>query len=201
MDVDKNTESLLLRLMKIFVTFFKIGLFTFGGGFAMIPLMEREIVDNHGWIEKDKFIDAISITQSVPGAVAVNLSIFFGYNLAGFIGALVASIGVVIPSFIIILIIAAGFNKFSENPILNNIFKGIRPAVVGLVLYAGTKLAKNINWSWKLAITFILVFIGNSFFSVSPITIVITVIIIGSILSINKYKHISKKSEEYHENC
>lgn len=201
MDVDKNTESLLLRLVKIFVTFFRIGLFTFGGGFAMIPLMEREIVDNHGWIEKDKFIDAISITQSVPGAVAVNLSIFFGYNLAGFIGALVATIGVVIPSFIIILIIAAGFNKFSENPVLNNIFKGIRPAVVGLVLYAGIKLAKNINWSWKLALTFILVFIGNTFLNLSPITIVITVIIIGSIVSINKYRSISKKSEEYHENC
>lgn len=193
MNADKNTEGLLIRLVKIFFTFFKIGLFTFGGGFAMIPLMEREIVDNHGWIEKDKFIDAISITQSVPGAVAVNLSIFFGYNVAGFIGALVATFGVVIPSFVIIIIIAVGFNRFNENPVVDNIFKGVRPAVVALILHAGLKLSKNINWSLFLIIIGVLVFTGNVFLKISPIIMVIIVIIVASIMFISKFRRGEKK--------
>lgn len=175
------------KLSSLFLTFFKIGLFTFGGGFAMIPLMEEEIVDNHGWIDKDKFIDAISITQSVPGAVAVNLAIFFGYDFAGLTGALAATIGVALPSFIIILLIAIGFNRFSEYQFVKNIFRGIRPAVVGLIVYAAVDLGKNISWSFKLIVTMVVVFILNALFNISPIIIIFIVIFLGLTFTIRNY--------------
>lgn len=197
-NINKGSERILLKLFKIFYTFFKIGLFTFGGGFAMIPLMEREIVENHSWIEKEKFIDAISITQSVPGAVAVNLSIFFGYNVAGFLGALVAVFGVALPSFIIILLIAVSFNRLSDNQVVLNIFKGIRPAVIGLILYAGMNLAKNIDWSLKLIITFLFVFIANSFLNISLIVLIVLVIFVGLIFSLRKNRE-EKNIQEYSE--
>src|SRR5690554_4856774 len=108
-DLEENSQGRVYKLLKLFFTFFKLGLFTFGGGFAMIPLLEKEIVDKQEWVDKEKFIDAISVTQSVPGAVAINLSIFFGYNLLGVWGALMAAFAVVLPSFIIILIVAIFF--------------------------------------------------------------------------------------------
>lgn len=176
------------KLLSLFKVFFRIGLFTFGGGFAMIPLMEKEIVENKEWIEKEKFIDAISITQSVPGAVAINLSIFFGYNIAGIIGAFTAAVAVALPSFMTILLIALSFNKFNKYKVVQNIFKGIRPAVVGLILYAGMDLSDNINWSYKLIITLILVFVLNSFLNVNPIFLILTVFTIGSVVSIIKIR-------------
>ncbi len=166
-------------LLKLFFTFFKIGLFTFGGGFAMIPLMEREFVENNGWMDGEKFVDAISITQSVPGAVAINLSIFLGYNLAGVTGALVAAVGVALPSFIIILLIALGFKHFNQYPLVENLFRGIRPAVAGLIIYAGFKLSKDMNWSWYLFMIPILVVAGNFFFDINPLILISLAIITG----------------------
>ncbi|MFW6029656.1 MAG: chromate transporter [Halanaerobiales bacterium] len=169
------------RLIILFTTFLKIGLFSFGGGFAMIPLMEKEIVDKHQWIEKDKFLDAISITQSVPGAVAVNLSIFFGYNTAGFLGAIISAIAVSLPSFSIILMIAFGFKSFSEYQIVNNIFRGIRPAVVGLIFYAGINLARQINWSYSMMVMFAIVILSSVFLGFNPIFLIILAITVGSL--------------------
>lgn len=176
--MNNNTK----KLFTLFLTFFKIGLFTFGGGFAMIPLMKKELVDNHGWIEEDKFIDSISITQSVPGAVAVNLAIFFGYNMSGVVGALVAAFAVALPSFIIILLIAIGFDKFSQYMIVKNIFKGIRPAVVGLITYACIDLARNVNWSSPLITTIIIVIISGIILSINPICLILMAIAVGSIV-------------------
>ncbi|MFW6035668.1 MAG: chromate transporter [Halothermotrichaceae bacterium] len=185
------------KLLVLFTTFFRIGLFTFGGGFAMIPLIRKEIVENRGWVEKDKFLDAVSVTQSVPGAVAINLSIFFGYNIAGIFGAFVSALGVVLPSFLIILIIALNFKKFSGNPIAENIFKGIRPAVVALIIYAGYELGKGIDWSLKLILTLGIVFTASAFFGVSPIILIIGVLIIGTVFWLNAYiKNNSQKAEQ-----
>lgn len=183
------------KLLKIFVTFFKIGLFTFGGGFAMIPLMEKELVGRQEWIEKDKFIDSISITQSVPGAVAVNLAIFFGYNVSGFIGALVAAIAVALPSFAIILLIAIFFTSFSQYPLVQNIFKGIRPAVVGLIIYASIDLAKYVSWSPALLSTIIGVLIFGIILNANPIFLILAVIGLGSMVYKKKQK--KKRTEKF----
>ena len=121
--------------LEAFGIFFKIGAFTIGGGYAMVPLIENEIVTKRNWISKDDFIDLLAIAQSAPGILAVNISIFIGYKLRGIRGSLVTALGTVLPSFVIILAIAMFFHNFKDNPIVERIFKGIRPAVVAVNRY------------------------------------------------------------------
>ena len=172
-------ERNIKNMFTLFITFFKIGLFTLGGGYAMIPLIKREIVDKHQWIEEKKFIEALAVTQSAPGAVAVNLSIFFGYNLAGSRGAVMAVLGVVLPSFLIILLIAVYFPRFSNYEIIAKAFQGIRPAVIGLILYAGLDLAKSIKWSPFLILFFLLIFFFRVWFQINPAALIAISIIAG----------------------
>ena len=128
----------------MFITFFKIGAFTFGGGYAMIPLIEREVISNKGWIkDEEEIIDVFAVAESIPGAIAINSSTFVGYKIAGRIGAVVAACGVILPSFIIITLIAAFFSKFQNNPIVKAAFMGIRSTVVALILMAAIKVGKK----------------------------------------------------------
>lgn len=131
-------------LVDMFITFFKIGSFTFGGGYAMIPLIEREVITNKGWIKnEEEIIDVFAISESIPGAIAINSSTFVGYKIAGRKGAIVAACGVILPSFIIITLIAAFFSKFQDNPIVKAAFMGIRSTVVALILMAAIKVGKK----------------------------------------------------------
>ncbi|MFN2364672.1 MAG: chromate transporter [Halarsenatibacteraceae bacterium] len=188
------------KLFKMFITFFKIGLFTFGGGLAMIPIMEKEFVDNQGWVDKDRFVNAISITQTVPGSVAINMSIFFGYNIAGFAGALIAAIGVALPSFFVILTIAVAFKNFNENVIVQNVLRGIRPAVVGLIIYAGLDLAKYIDWTPPLAGTISLVILIGLTLAVNPAYLILMAIAFGTIsYKKNLFKDIKVKFKEAYQ--
>ena len=116
-----------------FKTFFKIGAFTFGGGYAMIPIIESEIVEKRKWISKDEFVDLIAVAQSCPGVFAINLSTFIGYKIKRVPGAICTTLATALPSFIIILLIALFFHSFQDNPVVESIFKGIRPAVVALI--------------------------------------------------------------------
>lgn len=129
--------------IEAFGIFFKIGAFTIGGGYAMVPLIENEIVTKRNWISKDDFIDLLAIAQSAPGILAVNISIFIGYKLRGIWGSLVTALGTVLPSFVIILAIAMFFHNFKDNPIVERIFKGIRPAVVALIAAPTFSMAKS----------------------------------------------------------
>ena len=124
-------------------TFFKIGLFTIGGGYAMVPLIEEEIVNKKQWIAKEDFIDLMAIAQSVPGVFAVNLSVFIGYKLRKLPGALAMALGTILPSFLIILGIALFFQRFKEYEAVESIFKGIRPAVVALIAAPTFSMAKS----------------------------------------------------------
>jgi len=124
---------MLLSLIELFVTFFKIGLFTFGGGYAMIPLITEEVI-NKGWQTRDTLIDFIAIAESTPGVFAVNISTFIGYEQMGVLGALVSTLGVSLPSFIIIIIIAKIFHKFSENKYVVGFLHGAKPIIVGVIL-------------------------------------------------------------------
>lgn len=123
-------------MLKLFTTFLKIGAFTFGGGWAMISIIEREIVNRRHWIEKDEFLDLLAIAQSLPGILAVNIAVAIGDRLYGNRGSMVAATGTILPSFLIILAIAIFLTPdlIKDNPTLNAIFKGIRPAVVALIL-------------------------------------------------------------------
>ncbi|WP_315120325.1 chromate transporter [uncultured Clostridium sp.] len=133
------------KLIIMFLSFFKIGAFTFGGGYAMIPLIEKEVVESKEWISKEEFTDILVISQSFPGALPVNSSLFIGYKLGGVLGAIFALLGVILPSFLIILIIAVFFMQFRENPIVDNVFKGISGAVPVLVLIAVKSLSKSVE--------------------------------------------------------
>lgn len=126
-----------------FSIFFKIGAFTIGGGYAMMPLIEDEIVTRRGWLAKEDFIDLLAIAQSSPGILAVNISIFIGYRLKGVPGSIVTALGTVLPSFLIILAIALFFHNFKDNALVERIFKGIRPAVVALIAAPTFSMAKS----------------------------------------------------------
>ncbi len=126
-----------------FRTFFKIGAVTFGGGYAMIPIIETEVVEKHKWVNKEELLDLIAIAQSTPGVFAVNISTFIGYKLRGTKGAICATVGSALPSFIIILLIAMFFHQFQDNKIIASIFNGIRPAVVALIAVPTFNLAKS----------------------------------------------------------
>ena len=129
--------------LEAFGIFFKIGAFTIGGGYAMVPLIENEIVTKRKWIAQEDFIDLLAISQSAPGILAVNISIFIGYKLRGIRGSIITALGTILPSFIIILAIALFFHSFQDNPIVERIFKGIRPAVVALIAAPTFSMAKS----------------------------------------------------------
>lgn len=129
--------------LRCFITFFRIGLFTIGGGYAMVPLIEADVVDKHKWVKREEFLDLMAISQSCPGIFAVNMSIFIGYKLRGVLGSIVCTLGTVLPSFLIILTIALFFQQFRDNALVQSVFKGIRPAVVALIAAPTFKMAKT----------------------------------------------------------
>lgn len=126
-----------------FSTFFKIGMFTLGGGYAMIPIIEEEVVNKHQWVSKEDMLDLIAIAQSCPGVFAINIAIFIGYKLRKTRGALVTALGTALPSFLIILAIAIFFHQFEDNKVVAAMFRGIRPAVVALIAVPTFNLAKS----------------------------------------------------------
>ncbi len=130
-------------LVDLFKTFFKIGMVTFGGGYAMIPIIQREVVEKHQWTTEKELLDLIAIAQSCPGVFAINISIFIGYKLRKMKGALCTALATALPSFIIILLIAMFFHQFEDNKVVAAIFRGIRPAVVALIAVPTFNLAKS----------------------------------------------------------
>ncbi|MBD5291328.1 MAG: chromate transporter [Bacteroides sp.] len=147
-DAGTNPSASLSRL---FLSFFKIGAFTFGGGWAMISIIEREIVDKYHWIEKDEFLDLLAIAQSLPGILAVNIATSVGDKLRGTKGSIVASLGTILPSFLIILAIAIFLtpDMIKSNRVISSIFMGIRPAVVALIIAPVITSAKAAKLTWK----------------------------------------------------
>ena len=131
-----------------FRTFFHIGIFTLGGGYAMIPLIEEEVVNRHKWVEKEEMLDLIAIAQSCPGVFAINIAIFIGYKLRKTRGAIATALGTALPSFLIILAIAIFFKQFEDNKIVAAIFRGIRPAVVALIAVPTFRLAQSAKIGW-----------------------------------------------------
>ncbi|NMB28163.1 MAG: chromate transporter [Tissierellia bacterium] len=170
--------------LKMFITFFKIGAFTIGGGYAMIPIIQEEIVNKKKWIKEDEFLDAIAIAQSSPGPIAVNTSIYVGHILGGVKGVLVCALGTILPSFLIILLIATVFFQYRNNPIIEKVFLGVRPAVVALIASAVYKLMKSYNFTYAKLFIGLLTIFAIVFLSISPIYL----ILVGGIGSIIYYK-------------
>ena len=118
---------------ELFITFFKIGLFTFGGGYAMLPLIQKEVL-NHGWMELEEVINFIAVSESTPGPFAINCATYVGMETGGVLGAICATLGVVLPSFIVILCVARFYKKFKESKVVSSVMTGLRPAVIGVLL-------------------------------------------------------------------
>lgn len=175
----------MVSLLRIFGVFAKIGAFTIGGGYAMIPLIQAELTKRK-WLCEEELPDIVALAQSAPGVLAVNMSIFAGYKLRGLKGSIVATIGTVLPSFLAILIIAAFLSNFQDNPLVESIFKGIRPVVVSLIAVPMINMARKGNktwWAWLItAVTLVLV----AFLKVSPIYILLVIIILASSVAIYK---------------
>lgn len=173
-------------LLELYLTFFKMGLFTFGGGYAMLPLLEREVVDKKGWASHEEILDYYAIGQSTPGIIAINTSTFCGYKVGGNIGGIVASLGFISPSIIIISIIAKFLQSFSHLAIIQHAFAGIRVAVCALVFYSVLKMIKkDANTGLKFMV-FVLTFVAIGFLSISPIVVVVTVGVFGILLGRGK---------------
>ena len=133
------------QLFQLFVAMFKIGLFTFGGGYAMIHILETEFISKKKWIESEEFLDLVAIAESTPGPIAINCSTYIGYKREKLLGAIVATLGMILPSFSIIYLISLFFNEFLAVEWVNSAFKGIRVCVVFLILSAGLKMLKKIK--------------------------------------------------------
>ena len=156
-----------------FKTFFKIGMFTLGGGYAMIPIIEEEVVNRHRWVDKEEMLDLIAIAQSCPGVFAINISIFVGYKLKKVRGAIATALGTALPSFLIILAIAMFFHQFEDNRYIAAMFRGIRPAVVALIAVPTFNLGKSAQLNrftvWIPVVSALLIWL----LGVSPIWIII----------------------------
>ena len=164
---------------QLFRAFFRVGLLTFGGGYAMLPILRREVVESHPWCTDEELADYYAVGQCTPGIIAVNTATFVGQKLAGIPGALLATYSLTLPSFVIILIIAAVLQNFADYAIVKNAFAGIRVAVVALVLNAVLKLLKTAVKDKFTLFIFLAVFLLASIFSVSPVVYVVAAGLLG----------------------
>lgn len=182
-----------LKLMaELFFTFFKIGAFTFGGGHAMIPLIQKEAVEKKGWISDDDIFDVVAIAESTPGPVAVNSATFVGYKTAGFWGALAATVGVVLPSFVIILVISGILREFRENTVVRYAFFGIGAGVIALIFKALFNMYKQCP---KGILSYILMgisFVAVAFLDFNVIIVMIACAAVGIVSAIAAERRMKK---------
>ena len=165
-------------LWELFITFFKIGAFTFGGGYAMIPLIQRETVENKKWITDDDILEVVAIAESTPGPIAINSSTFVGYRVAGFWGAFFGTLGMVVPSFTIILIVSYVLRAFQDNQIVRFAFQGIRAGVLALIIKALWTMYKKVK---KNAVAYLVMAVAFILTAVLGVNMLIVIIMCASI--------------------
>lgn len=172
------------QIWKLFCTYFKIGLFTFGGGYAMIPLIQREAVEKNHWITDDDILEIFAIAESTPGPIAINTATFVGYRVAGFWGSAAATFGVVLPSFVIISLIATVLREFGSYKAVKYAFWGIRAGVLALILKALFNMAKKVPKNIFSYIVAALAFLVVAFVDINVLYVVIGCAVLGVIYSL-----------------
>lgn len=172
---------------QLFSIFFRIGAFTFGGGYAMLPLIQNAVVDKKGWLSDKEFIDMLAIAQSMPGPIALNTAIFVGNKHKGVKGSIFTSLGIILPSFITILLIVIIFTQFRDNSAVEAVFKGIRPAVVALIFAPLLRMGKNAGITWGSLWIPIVVALIVGLLHFSPVYIILIAVVLGIV-----YKRIIK---------
>ena len=176
-------KNKLLHLLDLYFAFFKVGAFTFGGGLAMMPMMQRELIQQRNWITEDELIDYYAVGQSTPGIVAANVATFVGYKQVGIIGGIVATLGVVTPSLIIIMLLASLINSINEYPIVQKVLKGINVAVAALLTQVIVNFSKKTIKNWVNVIFMILSFIVVFVFKVPSFICILFGITVGVCLT------------------
>ena len=172
-----------MTYFNLFLIFFKVGLFSFGGGYAILPLMQHEVVDVNKWISFKEFMDIVAVSQITPGPISINLATHVGYRIGGVIGSTIATTSVILPSIIIISLIVIFLKKFNKLPVVQRVFKSLRITVVGLILAAGIALFVKENFiDYKSYIIFTSVLIGGLVFKIGSITLIILSGVAGAIL-------------------
>ncbi|KAA6302372.1 MAG: Chromate transport protein [Candidatus Ordinivivax streblomastigis] len=169
---------------QIFGTFAKVGTFTIGGGYAMLPLIQKEVVEKKRWVSSDAFVDMIALSQSVPGVMAVNISILTGYHIKGIRGSMVAALGTILPSFFLLLLIAMFFRNFQDNVYIAKMFKAIRPAVVALIAVPVFTTAQTIGMNLKTVVIPVASALLIWYWGVSPVYVVLVAAIGGVVYGI-----------------
>ena len=164
---------------EIFLVFFRIGAFTFGGGYAMLPLIQNAVVDKKKWLDDKEFIDMLAIAQSMPGPIALNTAIFVGNKRRGVKGSIFSSLGIILPSFITILLLVIVFTQFRDNRGVEAVFKGIRPAVVALIFAPLLRMGRNAEITWSTLWIPIVIALVVGLLHVSPIYIILIAITLG----------------------
>ena len=174
---------------QLFWTYLKIGTFTIGGGYVMLSMIEREVVERKGWIDRDEFMNMIALAQAAPGLIAVNSAIFIGWRIGGWRGVIATVLGALLPSFLIILAIAMLFQDYKDYPAVEAIFKGIRPAVVALIAAPLCRMAKNAKITWTTALIPIAGALLIWLAGLSPIWIIFVTVLATLLYTYLKEKH------------
>lgn len=177
-----HLEDIMNIYLDLFLSFAKVGVLTFGGGYAMLPILQREVAENKKWATEEELMDYYAIGQCTPGVIAVNTATFVGRKIKGLAGSILATLGVVFPSLVIIIAIAAFVNNFADSPIVQNAFAGIRACVCVLILNAVVKLWKKAIVDKPTLLVFAIVFILSVFTNLSPVVYVILAAIAGIVL-------------------
>ena len=180
------------KALQLFCVFFKIGAFTFGGGYAMIPLIQREAVENKGWISEDDIHDIIAIAESTPGPIAINSATFVGYRVAGVLGSACATFGVVLPSYLIISVIAYLLREFYEYRVVRYAFYGIRAGVLALIFKALYMMFKKTPREWAAYAIMAIAFLVSAFVDINLIFVIIACAVFGLVYSLIIEKRRSK---------
>jgi len=173
----------LKRLWQVFFTFFRIGAFTFGGGYAMIPLIQKEAVEKHGWVSDDDILEVIAIAESTPGPIAINSATFVGYRAAGIIGSMCATLGVVLPSFVIILALSAVLQQFQEVLAVQYAFNGIRAGVLALLIKSLWTMYKKSPKGWPAYVVMAGSFVLTAIFDINVLFVIIGCAVFGLVTS------------------
>ena len=168
---------------QVFTTFFKIGAFTFGGGYAMIPLIQRETVDNHKWVTEDDILEIIAIAESTPGPIAINSATFVGYRTCGVLGSVAATLGVVLPSFVVILLLSFVLRQFQELQAVKYAFTGIRAGVLALLIKSLYTMYKKSPKGWAAYVVMGGSFLLTAIFDINVIFVIIGCAVFGIVTS------------------
>ena len=188
-------KSKIRQFLELYLAFVKIGAFTFGGGLAMMPIMQRELIEKRGWLTEEELIDYFAIGQSTPGIIAVNVATFVGYKRLGWFGGIIGTLGVVTPSWVIIMLLAGAISSVDKYPLAQKALKGINVAVAALltsvIVKFSKKTIKNIWNAFFMLLAFVLIY----FLKVQSVWIIIASLITGSLLTLYKQKKVKASAE------